>query len=171
MKGIVILLLVSLLAMGCAKKPEADIARFESFEMVQLGDFRYNTPMNVSTSSPRRGMLVHDYVHAPNTQLSVHLDLTPPRSLKLDGESEMRRFLTEIPRGQVQSVQYQEVRNLQNVRIFADGFDRNGNHLSGQLVMTRIGDKTMIFRAIGPMEEAEAITRLFEWFVRSLEDV
>jgi hypothetical protein len=157
------------LLVGCAGGPRPSVDDFDSYQIVQIGKLRYITPDGIRASDKRRGLVQHDILNHPDVFVKVAFDSNPPRSLRFDADAEKRRFLDQVPNGELTSVQYGEYEGRQHIKIMVRGRQRDGRLVHGNLLLLREGGNTATVRLIGPWEKRDAMNGYIESFSRTME--
>lgn len=158
-----------LAAFGCTQAPRAQVRDLDTYHVVTIGKMRYVTPDGFHMVSREPGSISHHYDRLPGTIITVSVDPTPPRSLKLDAEAEKTRFQGEIPNGFSRSAQYKKDDARERVTAFVEGQREDGQRLYGVMALIRENSDTATVKVVGYYENRDAITELVESVVRAIE--
>lgn len=159
----------ALLLAGCASAPKAIVQDLDTYQVVDIGDVHYVTPDGITVTDKGRGFATHELRNLPGVKATVAVDANPPRDFRLDGDVEGRRFVRDLPGGQLTSVQFYELEGRQHLKILAKGTQKDGSGLFGTVVMIREGSKTAAVRATGPVGNRAEIDRLAEDISKRIE--
>ena len=118
-----------------------------------------------------RGFVEHEIAALPDTTVRVAIDSNPPRSFKFDSDAEKRRFMDEIDNSILRSVQASRqpvkdgpviVSEQRWMKVITEGQRRDGEKMTGVMLIIREGDRTATIKAIGPHENRLEINRAVE---------
>jgi hypothetical protein len=134
-----------------------------------MGGMRYVTPQGVRATEQHGGEVRHEIASLPGTVVVVRYDSHPPRSLRFDADAEKRRFLDEVPAGELTSVQYHTEGGREHVKVKAKGMEKGGDALFGAMVLVRETNRTATIRLVGPWAQRDAISRITDDMARRVE--
>lgn len=157
------------LVAGCAKPPMAGSQDFDTYQVVAIGPIEYVTPRGIRVVEEGPGYAVHEIASLPGTRVRVDLKVDPPRSLRIDSDAEMRRFLRELPAASWSSVLYDQISDRELVRVAAKGRTETGEPLFASLSVVREEGQTAVIRIVGPRDQSAQILDLAEDLGRRLE--
>lgn len=152
-----VLSLFVLAVTSCGSYNYPEIDRGPGYETVELGAFKYIVPKEFSVVTSGKNFVVHQCSTVPGSKIEIKAEASPPRSLKIDADSAKRKFLKELPSGNLSSSQYYEKDGREVITIFYKGREKDGTRLYAILSVVRETGKTVYIEHVAPWEYKDAM--------------
>ncbi len=154
---------------GCQRPPRATVKDYDTYQLVNLGEVRYTTPEGLRVETRGRGYAVHTVDAHPEIRLRIEVDPNPPRSLRVDAESQQRRFLRDLGIMASTSVQYSSRHDREIVKYITRGRSGDPDSPYGSLMLIRKEGATAVLKVTGPLRLRTEMNTLIERMGRHIE--